>query len=175
MASGRLAVLLDRTSTILTIAAALALLYFVAAQHWSPPTTRDPDVRPTPLTKGDLLPLPAIQASRSRYSVVLVLSSQCTFCVDSVPFYRQLIEGRPPDVPVVGIFATPPGGGPDFVREHELRLDAVLETPLGEVGVRGTPTVLILDRESRVQGVWVGRLAAPVEEQVMTTLLKLQE
>jgi hypothetical protein len=61
-----------------------------------------------------------------------------------------------------------------YLRDQGIAVDAVLSAPVSEVGVRGTPTLLLLDRQNKLEEMWVGKLNEAQETQVLTRLKKVE-
>ena len=111
----------------------------------------------------------------SKATAVIVVSSRCRFCTDSVEFYQRLVALR--NESGFSGFATVFVGLLDeqdasaFVKANQLPMDDVRPTPQDlRVKVRGTPTLIVLNGSGRIVGSWAGKLAAARETNVITTI-----
>lgn len=121
---------------------------------------------------GSKIVLRDVNWTASPRTVVLALSSNCRHCLANAPFYRSLVNasrnGRFRVVAVLG--ETPEEYGP---RLPALGLEAIGEVhqaDLESIGVRVTPTVLIVDDKGRVSSVWAGKLSESQQKEVYAKL-----
>lgn len=125
------------------------------------------------LEVGNILPADSrLVASRAKLTVVLIVSERCSFCVQSVPFYRRLVDLRrhaPSSAVRVLFLGASAGADADrfvsqfgFDREETAPLPPDLSTR-----VRGTPTLVLLGADGRISGAWEGRLSESQEQVVL--------
>jgi hypothetical protein len=140
------------------------------------PTARsEPKVLPTSIEIGSIVALPSVDFRRSRQNIVLVVSPDCSLCTNLEDFYERLrsVADRR-HVPLIVVF-------PETTRENERTQNIVKEgnfagglvvrTDLRKLGIDGTPTVLVVDADGRITGLWVGRLL-PEHERAMVARLE---
>jgi hypothetical protein len=53
-----------------------------------------------------------------------------------------------------------------------VHVDQIKQVTMGDIGVRGAPTLFLVNGAGAVTKVWVGKLAPEQEEQVLTALGK---
>jgi hypothetical protein len=127
--------------------------------------------RSAPLQPGTKIDLhQALRTDRAKGSLVLALSTNCQYCTASMPFYKTL-------------------SGLDVVRDGRIHLSAVSLQPEDQMRsylesngvpvppvvlfrdsgfvIRGTPTVILLDRSGTVVNSWAGQLPAAEEESLV--------
>jgi hypothetical protein len=120
---------------------------------------------------GTRLDLPGITITDARRSVLLILSTECRFCTQSMPFYRRLSsERRHLDFALFAAFPEPPTEAGAYVRASSLNVDGLIRAKPSELHATATPTVVFLDRDRTVLASWVGRLPAKVERAVFEHL-----
>jgi hypothetical protein len=114
--------------------------------------------------------------SQSDHTMLFVLSSQCAYCTNGMPFYRDLLSRRPPrsTVRFVAGCIEPLKTCTDYLRTHRLTTDEVVSLPVARDGlfVR-TPMLILLDKKGRVMSVWIGQQSVATERAIEVTLLKL--
>ncbi|MGH9453840.1 MAG: TlpA family protein disulfide reductase [Candidatus Acidiferrum sp.] len=109
--------------------------------------------------------------SKNHRTLVLAISTTCHFCKDSIPFYRKL-GASGADVKMVAVLPQSVSEGKAYLSGEGVRVDGVRQVPLNKLGVRGTPTLLLVDEAGVVTDVWVGKLQPDQENQVLTAIEK---
>jgi hypothetical protein len=111
---------------------------------------------------GKVVRIPGAPSPRSNRTVVLALSANCRFCSDGAPFYRRLADraSRRGEIRVVATLPQPVDEGRSYLRTLGLDSIEVSQSDPSSIGVVGTPTLLLLDEDSRVQAAWIGRLSS---------------
>jgi hypothetical protein len=102
--------------------------------------------------------------------LVIAISTQCHFCRDSEPFYKELAEKSASRVKLVAVLPQPQSEAEQYVRQAIAPGIQVVSTSLNSLGVMSTPTLLLIDSSGRVQKAWVGKLDGPAQQQVQSLL-----
>lgn len=143
----------------------VACILFVIWRLYFPDSLKLPN--PTGLV-GKELKLDDLSWSDSPKTVVLVLSTSCRYCKMSAGFYRALIDSaQPARYRVVAVLKEQA----EEARGHlvELGLDragAVRQSSLDKMGVRFTPSLMVVDRHGKVEKAWVGFLNSGAQAEV---------
>jgi peroxiredoxin len=118
---------------------------------------------------GTQISVPGINWSESDETVVLALSDKCHFCTESAPFYQRLTQqlATSKNTRVVAVFPQEVDAGKKYLDGLKVPITAVAQATLGSFGVRGTPTLVIVDKSGTVKQAWVGRLTADKETEVL--------
>jgi hypothetical protein len=114
--------------------------------------------------------------SHSNHTVLVVLSSQCAYCTESMRFYRELLSKRLPrsTVRFVTGCIEPLETCTDYLRAHRVTMDEVVSLPATRDGLFSrTPMLILLDRRGRVMSVWIGQQSPASERAITATLLRL--
>lgn len=121
---------------------------------------------------GSRVQLPGVNWADSPKTVVLALSAYCQHCRTSAPFYRSLTDassnGRFRTLAVLRESSKEttsllPSLGIDRIRE-------IRHGDLETLGIRATPTLLIVDGKGAVQSAWTGKLNLSQEKEVFAKL-----
>jgi thiol-disulfide isomerase/thioredoxin len=125
---------------------------------------------PTGPAAGTQISVPGVVWSDSEETVVLALSNTCHFCTDSAPFYQRLSHelADREKVRVVAVFPQGIDEGKKYLDGLNVPITQVAQATLDSLGVRGTPTLVIVDKSGRVKQSWVGRLTAERESEVLS-------
>lgn len=122
---------------------------------------------PRAVAAGDhLAKLPGLDWSQHRRTLLLVLNTGCYFCQDSVPFYQKLAQAQRLDrdtLEMVAVFPNEADAVREFTVRESLTMRSVPEVPLENLRVNATPTLILVDREGRVERSWIGILTSGQE------------
>jgi len=106
-------------------------------------------------------------------AVALFLSKDCHFCSDSMDFYHRLATlGSGPSCEI-GLVAVGPRNREsrqdieEYLAKHQLNVNRTVMVNYSDLGVAGTPTLMLLDRSGVVRGVWTGYLQETAQEDVV--------
>ena len=116
---------------------------------------------------GTTVSLPGAQLPRDRDSLLLVVSTTCHFCKDSLPFYKQLTEKSRGRLNIVAVLPQPQSDAQKFLSDAGVAANQIVSASLNSQGVRGTPTVLLVDGTGKVKHAWVGRLDEKGQENLL--------
>ena len=94
----------------------------------------------------------------SNGTLVMALSTTCTFCRQSVSFYQQLVAASHPEkTHIVAIFGEPAERVRAYLTsEHLTDLADVRQADFASLGLSATPTLILVDRNGVVKQVWTG-------------------
>ena len=115
--------------------------------------------------------LPGVSWEKNGRTLVLALSTRCHFCTESMPFFRQVRKSLGKDVTLVGLLPEPAAQAESYLKREGMRIDELKQVTLGQVGVTGTPTMLLVDRHGIVIQVWVGKLKPGEQQDFFKTIL----
>lgn len=122
---------------------------------------REPAAPPEPVAVGDELPIEELDLDGAHPALLVALSPDCQHCTDSMPFLRELVLARNlerGDLQVVALVAD----RSDLARESTalatagVPVDNLLATDFEELGIPGTPYLVLVDPSGRVEAVWRG-------------------
>ena len=143
----------------------LLVVLVTAAEHR---IQRRPVPNATNATRiGSKLKLDGIDWSTSRSTFVLVISTTCRFCNESEGFYRSLSETAVVSkARLIAVLPQPTTETSKYLRAHSIQTEKVLQSPLGSIGVSGTPTILEVDSDGVIRNSWFGKLGKEKELEV---------
>jgi hypothetical protein len=163
---------LEKASNIAVIIAATVVAVTTIYGRLRPPAAGVATEQFAKQYTGKPLPLPGIQGAAVT-TLVLFASVNCHYCAESVPFYRRLAElrsGSSGQLRLVTAFPQARQTADETARyfsEKGITLDAVEPIAFPAIGVNGTPTLALVDRSGTVKAVWVGKLSAEKEAEVL--------
>lgn len=117
---------------------------------------------------------PAVPAG-TESALVVALAPNCHFCTESMPFYKRLLEQRDQKASKTRVIAAV--AREEAKAEEQQKLDSAGVKPddlvvldFQGLKVPGTPTILHVDNEGKVLGVWVGKQDSSGEEEILEAL-----
>ncbi len=127
---------------------------------------------PSGPAQGTQFSVPGISWSDSEETVVLALSDKCKYCTESAPFYKRLAEetAKRQGVKVVAVFPQDASAGKKYLDDLGVPVGEVKQATLDSMGVRGTPTLVLVDKSGTVKQSWVGLLKAERETEVLSRI-----
>lgn len=126
--------------------------------------------------QGTHLNVSGVKWDQAEKTVVLALSTQCHFCQESLPFYRDLTASKAVTsnrVAVVAIFPQQLPEAQAFINAGKIQPSTVLSMPLQTIGTSSTPTLLLVNHSGIVERLWVGVLSSSQRNDLLSELDKL--
>jgi thioredoxin-related protein len=124
------------------------------------------------LAPGDKVPLAEADWAKNGRTILIVLQKGCRFCTESAPFYQRLVRelsGRS-DVRLVALLPQQVADGKQYLNEMGVSIDDVRQVSLAQLNVRGTPTLILVNRDGVATDVWPGKLPSDEESKVLDSL-----
>jgi ribosomal protein L20A (L18A) len=124
---------------------------------------------PAPL-KGKRLALSDIDWAKNEQTFVVFLQKGCRFCEESAPFYQRLVKELASQTRTQMIAALPYSidEGKQYLKDEKLDISEVKQVAPQSVGIKGTPTLLLVDSSGMVLDEWVGKPSAEAEERIIS-------
>lgn len=152
---------LEAIANVAVILVALAVGYVVLGRYVAAYRA------PRAVAAGDRLEaIPNLDWSQHRHTLVLALNTGCHFCEQSVPFYQRLADTRESsggELEIVAVFPNDAEMVQQFMTKDNLRIRSLAAVPLEKLRVDATPTLILVDKDGRVERSWIGFLS-PAEE-----------
>jgi thioredoxin-related protein len=127
-----------------------------------------PPVTQKILQKGDVLSIPNVDW-RNGQTLLLALSTSCHFCTDSAPFYQRLSKDHG-DTRLVAVFPQENSEGERYLSNLGVKVDEVEQASFVDLGILGTPTLVLVDSSGKVINKWEGALPPTRESEVIGQL-----
>ncbi len=100
-----------------------------------------------------------VDFSQSPQTLLLMLSSKCQYCSESLPFYHDVLsaqQANPRVTRLVALGTEDKASLAQYLTQHGLTFDDVVSVSLDKIKLRGTPTLVLVDRLGTVKAVWPG-------------------
>jgi hypothetical protein len=110
---------------------------------------------------GDTLPtLEGVRFTDKPKTLLLVVSSRCKFCTDSMPFYAKLSAARRASAfQFVVAGSEPEAALTTYLTRNGVEADRIVVLRPGTLRVTATPTIILADSVGSVSGYWRGALS----------------
>jgi hypothetical protein len=161
---------LEQATHLALIAVCCIAGYTLIRQH----IARNPTV--PSVHEGERVAVAGYDWSQTNATALLAISPRCHFCEESLPLYRTLgrvARRAKGSFRVIAVSKEPGETLAKYLEQHGVNLQGVFTSSLSKLGVRGTPTVLVVDRNGVVQSVFVGKLDNGREGQLMSRVALL--
>lgn len=150
-----------------------AAVVVVAVQRF---TLERPSAAPAPsasMAAGTVVTLGAEMPDEVQGALVLALSTTCQYCTASMPFYRRIAASDAVNSGRLQLIVASIQGEPamkSYLASHDLPVAAILPAASTGLGIRATPTLVVVDSNRRVVGSWEGELGEERQTDVFDTL-----
>jgi len=126
-------------------------------------------------TLGTKISLADVDWMRSDRTLILVLDKGCRFCLRSAPFYQKLLRESTErkELHVIAVFPHDVEEGKEYLKNIGVDIPDVRHATLQSLGVRGTPAVLLVNKQGIIQGLWMGQLPQDQESAVFKYFLNV--
>lgn len=159
---------LEVIANISVIVAVVVLLGFMGRQEYE---RRHPAAEPAQAALvGKTITLPGVHFSPQSKTLILAISTQCHFCRDSEPFYKELAARSQGHFRIIAVLPQPLTEAQSYVQQSIAPSVEVVSSQMDSIGVRGTPTLLLVDGSGKVKQAWVGKLDDRGQQQVQSLL-----
>jgi hypothetical protein len=150
---------------IVTCGLLFAVRYFMPGLASSAPA-------PVTIAAGAKLGLESVDWSAHDQTVVLAVREGCHYCAESGPFYQRLTKAleQSPNVHMVAVLPGETAQSKKYLDAMGVPVGDIRQAELASLKVPYTPTLLVLDRSGVVRDVYVGKLSADKEAQVLNRL-----
>ena len=121
---------------------------------------------------GTRIQLAGVNWKQHDRTLVLAISTQCHFCTASTSFYKSLatqVALHKSDA-LIAVLPQDAATAGAFLASHNIAPAQIISLDLSELGVTGTPTLLLVNRDGLVTESWVGKLPSALENQVISQL-----
>jgi hypothetical protein len=163
--------LIEIVSNVAIIAVAILLGYFLLSRYNAQPAP-PPVAAESRLKSGAKLTMADVDFGKSDRNLLFVLSTACHFCTESMPFYERLTKKTSSlqGTRLIAAFPQDVTESTKYLRDHNVNVDQLVKATPGDAQVRGTPTLILLDRNAVVLETWIGKLTPEKENEVLSRM-----
>lgn len=163
---------LIEVSANVAIIVVAALLIVVVVKKYLLPTKPGNPPTASEIALGTKLSITGVDWAGNGRTLVLALQKDCRFCTESALFYHRLVAqtaGRS-GVKTIAVFPANLEESKQYLKGLKVEVAEVRESPFANLGVKGTPTLILVDGEGVVRATWGGKLSSEREAEVLKQL-----
>jgi hypothetical protein len=159
---------LEVITNVAVLCVALLVLGTAGWRYLSPKTNARSDGG---LRRGERLPeILGVDYRTASKTMVIALSSKCSFCGDSIPFFNELAEKGGGSIRITAVFPESQGEVEEYVRQKQLRFPAIAGIDLARLHLEATPISVLVDSGGKVLDFWVGKPSGEVGQRMIKAL-----
>jgi hypothetical protein len=160
--------------SLVVVCSLLVILFFAHRDFWlHGGLQKNPQA--ASLQGTTLNPLPEYSWSSHKETLVLALRDGCHFCEASMPFYKRLSdlnETHQVHPHLLVVMPDDRSSGMKHLNVEGVYIEGAFAHPLSSINVSGTPTLLLVNANGRVDKAWVGQLLPAQESEVLSAVEK---
>lgn len=163
-------VVAKRVAATLLVSATLILTVKAVRRTFFPRATANND---SVVKVGQRISLPGLAWPRGSRTVILALEESCPFCHRSAPFYQKLLKrvAEQQSIRVIAVFPDSAARGREYLEAMNVPVEKVEQADFTALGVRRTPTLLVINDQGLISNLFVGMIAQRDEEWVAEAVL----
>jgi thiol-disulfide isomerase/thioredoxin len=117
---------------------------------------------------GKKIALADVDWSTNDRTLFFVLSSECGFCRQSLPFYQQIVQKARSagNVKLMAGFPQSVEIARRYLNSGKVEIDTIKQISPPSLGIDAFPSLLLIDKAGTVQKMWVGKLSENEEKEV---------
>ncbi len=160
--------LVETASNVAIIALALLLGSFLIGRFYFQSPAPSSPTRAESVQPGGTLLLNDIDWGKSERNLVMVLSTACHFCTESMPFYQRLakLSSENNRLRLIASFPQDVTEARKYLQASNVGIEEVIKASPSDARVRGTPTLILTDNKGVVLQTWIGKLTPEKENEV---------
>ena len=117
---------------------------------------------------GTKVTLPDVDWENNQRTLLLVLSTNCSYCTASASFYQQIAQNS--KVQLVAVLPQVVAESKQYLSDLNVPIGEVKQSELPTLGVKGTPTLILVNSKGEVIRSWAGKLPPEEEKEVISSL-----
>lgn len=108
---------------------------------------------------------------KSNKTLILALQKSCKYCSESMDFYQRLVpKAADARVRIVAILPDELHEAEGYLNNSKVAVAEIRSAQLSSLGIKGTPSLVLVDRSGTVEKAWEGKLPPAQEQEVFAYL-----
>lgn len=148
----------------------VAIVVCIAAVRYFRTKASDSQAATRPIAAGTKINLQSQDWAKNRQTLLLALSTNCKYCSASAGFYQRLVNDASSNTRLVAVLPQTREESYSYLRDLKVTIEDVQQVSPASLGVRGTPTLILVNGEGTVTKSWAGQLSPEKEQEVLSAL-----
>lgn len=148
----------------------VAIVVCIAAVKYFRTKATGTSAPPPSIVAGTKINLANEDWASNRKTLLLGLSTNCKYCSASAEFYQRLAQAASANTKLVAVLPQPRQESQQYLAALKLAIDDIQQVPPSSLGIRGTPTLILVNSAGAVTNSWVGQLPHDKEEEVLAAV-----
>lgn len=148
----------------------VAIVVCIAAVRYFRTKATGSDAPNPNIAAGTKINLPNQDWASNRQTLLLVLSTNCKYCSASAEFYQRLIKTALPNTKLIAVLPQTREESQQYLSGLTLTIADIQQISPPSLGVRATPTLILVNSTGAVTNFWVGQLSPDKEEEVLSAV-----
>jgi thioredoxin-related protein len=121
---------------------------------------------------GSTVSLPGVDWEKNGQTLLLVLDTGCPYCTASASFYQEIVRENAQErrVQLIAVLPQDVPSSKQYLKDLSISIDEVRQSRLEAIGVKGTPTLILINSKAEVIRSWPGKLSIEEERSVVAGL-----
>lgn len=121
---------------------------------------------------GTRVSLPDLDWSQSDRNLILILNKDCRFCTESASFYQRIVTETKnlQGVRVVAALPHELAVSSRYLSGLQVGISEIRQADPTSLGVRGTPTLLLVNKAGLITDIWSGKVPPDKEAEVLSRI-----
>jgi len=160
---------IELAANIAIVIVALLLVSALVRNYLLPKTPTAQRAVASVLQPGSKILLSDVDWKGNGRTLIMALSTQCHFCTESAGFYQRLAQQRQKsgNIRMIAVFPQEASEGQKYLKGLSVFVDEVKQAQPDQLGVTGTPMLIMVDKEGAITDSWFGKLSEDKEAEVL--------
>ncbi|HMG74643.1 MAG TPA: hypothetical protein VK582_14175 [Pyrinomonadaceae bacterium] len=161
---------IELIANVSIIIVAIVICAALAKRFLTKPPAQQSDA--SGIVAGTKINLPDEDWAKNGKTLLLALSTNCKFCSASAPFYQRLASTALSSKNTKLVAVLPQGAeqSREYLSTLKVTIEDVKQASPVSLGVRATPTLILVNNAGIVTNSWVGQLTPDKETEVLAQL-----
>ena len=153
----------------IAIVVVVILIGIVSARNYLPSLRRNNTNHDYRVAAGSNVSLPGVDWRKNGQTLLLVLDTKCPHCTASASFYQELARAAAQNrgVQLVAVLPQDIRESKQYLSDLSVPIDDVKQSGFDVLGVQGTPTLILVNQDGKVEQSWTGKLPPEKETEVL--------
>jgi peroxiredoxin len=123
------------------------------------------------LARGSSISLAGVNWSANHKTLVMAVRPGCPWCTASAQFYLDILHSNSAKTfHIVSISPDTVQNTRSYLQKLHLNIEDIRQVEFELLGIQGTPTLILVDRNGHIESTWIGKLSPRKEAEVFQAL-----